>query len=143
MPGRAGGYAHVLASTTERVAVETSATNEHVLRDVVAHTNHYLSTPPEGTRPPSTGSESRLHRALQLLNETPPGTIEECAAMLADHQGTPQSICLHEEGHAAEATVFGMVCDVATGRMIVSDGPPCMGRWEEFSLPLSEAHLVE
>ena len=143
MPGRAGGYAHTLVSATERVVVETSATTEHVLRNTDVHTNHYLSPAPDVAPRPSKGSAARLARALELLRDSPPQTIDECAKLLGDHTGTPQSICLHENGRAAEATVFGMVCDVATGEVVVSDGPPCMGRWEEFRLPLSEAAVVE
>ena len=143
MPGRAGGYAHILASSSGSAVVETSATTERVLGDAVAHTNHYLTDPPEGTKRPSRGSASRLARAVELLEHEPPLTFEECARLLADHEGDPQSICLHQDGRTAEGTVFGMVCDVATGRVIVSDGPPCMDRWEEFSLPMSEARLVE
>jgi hypothetical protein len=143
MAGRAGGYAHILVSATDTVIVETSATTDHVLRDVRAHTNHYL-TPEWSVAPrPSKGSASRLSRALRLLRDSPPHNLEECAAFLADHDGKPESICLHEDGRAASATVFGMVCDVATGRVIVSDGPPCGGRWEEFSLSSSEAAVVE
>jgi isopenicillin-N N-acyltransferase-like protein len=143
MPGRAGGYAHTLASTSGTVVVETTASTQTVMRNTAAHTNHYLSDPPAGTPPPSQGSESRLHRAFELLEQAPPHNLEDCAALLSDHNGTPQSICLHGDVPAASATVFGMVCDIGTGQVIVSDGPPCRGRWEEFSLPLSEASLVE
>jgi hypothetical protein len=67
--------------------------------------------------------------------ERPPSTLEECAILLADHQGTPETICLHEEGIGGSGTVFGMACDLETGCMMVSDGPPCAGRWEQVSLP--------
>ena len=143
MPGRAGGYAHTLVSATERVVVETSATIEQVLRNTDVHTNHYLPPAPGIAPRPSKGSAARLTRGAELLRDSPPQTIDECAALLGDHTGTPQSICLHETGPAAEATVFAMVCDVATGEVVVSDGPPCVGRWERFRLPLSEAIVVD
>lgn len=142
MPGRAGGYAHVLASSEQKVVVETSASTAAVLDGVAAHTNHYLSraAPAAG---PSDGSAGRLARAQQLLLERPPSTLEDCADLLADHQATPESICVHEEGIDASGTVFGMACDLAAGRMIVSDGPPCHGRWEELAVPeWSAAYVV-
>ena len=142
IPGRAGGYAHTLVSGTDSVVVETSASTEHVIRGHRAHTNHYLAAPPPGTPPPSRGSRARLSRAIELLGDAPPADIEHCTALLADHDGEPEAICLHEQGDAASATVFGMVCDVVSGQVIVSDGPPCRGVWEEFSLAPSEAGLV-
>lgn len=134
MPGRAGGYAHVLATVEQKVVVETSASSSAILDGVAAHTNHYLSRT-AAARPPGAGSTGRLARAEELLMERPPSTLEECAILLADHEGTPQAICVHEEGIDGSGTVFGMACDLETGRMVVSDGPPCAGRWEQVALP--------
>jgi isopenicillin-N N-acyltransferase like protein len=133
-PGRAGGYAHVLASVDHNVVVETSASTAAILDGVAAHTNHYLSRTPMA-RPPSAGSAARLARAQQLLVERPPATLEDCTDLLADHEGSPESICVHETGIDGSATVFGMACDVENRRMVVSDGSPCCGRWEEFAVP--------
>lgn len=134
MPGRAGGYAHVLATADQSVVVETSAASSAILDGVAAHTNHYLSRTAAAS-PPSAGSTARLARAQELLMERPPSTLEECAILLADHEGTPETICLHEEGIDGSGTVFGMACDLETGHMMVSDGPPCAGRWQQVSLP--------
>jgi isopenicillin-N N-acyltransferase-like protein len=134
--GRAGGYAHVLATHDRRLVVETSACREAIIDDIGAHTNHYLSeTLREVAGPASAGSRARLDRACELLRQAPPASLEDCARILSDHEGEPQTICLHEEGLDASGTVFGMACDVVTGRMIVSDGPPCAARWEEFAVP--------
>lgn len=133
MPGRAGGYAHVLATVDQKVVVETSASSSAILDGVAAHTNHYLSRTATA-RPPSAGSVARLARAQELLMERPPSTLEECAIVLADHEGTPEAICVHEEGIDGSGTVFGMACDLETGRMMVSDGRPCAGRWEQVAL---------
>jgi isopenicillin-N N-acyltransferase like protein len=138
--GRAGGYAHVLATRDRCLVVETSATTAMVLNRVTAHTNHYLSpTAPAETGSP--GSTSRLERAEELLRRNPPGSLEECTQLLADHHGTPQSICVHEEGMGADGTVFGMACDLETGWLLVSDGPPCEGRWHEFVVPVFEGSV--
>jgi isopenicillin-N N-acyltransferase-like protein len=133
---RAGGYAHCLATTERSVVVETSATAHFVLEGQAVHTNHYLA-PAAGqmAEPTSSGSAARLARADQLLGESPPGSLEDCAAILSDHHGEPQTICLHESGLDAGGTVFGMVCDLSTGVVAVSDGPPCAGRWADFQVP--------
>jgi isopenicillin-N N-acyltransferase like protein len=131
--GRAGGYAHVMASRDRGVALETTATRAELSPVSNAHTNHYLSAVAGGDRA-SEGSLARHARATELLRESAPTSLEECTELLSDHRSEPQSICVHEEGPEAEGTVFGMVCDVQSGTMLVSDGPPCRGRWQSFEL---------
>ncbi len=133
-PNRAGGYSHVFATATRSAGIETSARFYGAIDDLVAHTNHYLlPDAPKGRR--SKGSEARLERARRLLIEAPPEDLEDCARLLADHDSIPQSICLHEHGPGASGTVFALACDLRTGRMMVSDGPPCHGRWEYAEVP--------
>lgn len=139
---RAGGYAHVLASSGHSVTVETSATTAAVLDNPIAHTNHYLSPSNSADRAGSRGSRARLARARELLAEAPPKNLEDCARLLSDHCSAPQSICLHESGSDASGTVFGMACDLITGRMLVSDGPPCSGSWEPFEVAPAVADVV-
>jgi isopenicillin-N N-acyltransferase like protein len=142
---RAGGYAHLLATVGSTVAVETTATRYEVLHGIAAHTNHVLAASLRSvTKPPSRGSLARLARADELLDADPPADLEDCARVLSDHIGGAETICLHEEGPDASATVFGFACDLLTGRMIVSDGHPCTGRWHEFGLDMSRSaeHLV-
>ena len=142
---RAGGYAHLLATIGSSLVVETTATRCEVLHDVTAHTNHVLAPSlRSATEPPSRGSLARLARAEELLDTSPPADLEDCARLLSDHVGGSQTICLHEEGLDASATVFGFACDLVTGRMIVSDGHPCSDRWQEFGLDMSMSaeHLV-
>jgi hypothetical protein len=138
--GRAGGYAHVLATASRRVAVETSAEREAVLDGAPAHTNHSLAPAMDGAvRPGGASSRARLERARHLLASQPPETLDDCTRLLADHDGQPHAICVHEDGLGADGTVFGMACDLASGRMLVSEGSPCSGRWEEFAVPASRA----
>jgi isopenicillin-N N-acyltransferase like protein len=135
MPGRAGGYAHVFAAPGRSVILETSRERAFVLEGGRAHTNHYLAIQAAfAGDPPSKGSLSRLQRARDLLAYDPPSSLEDCMRLLGDHNGSPQSICLHGTGEEA-ATVFGMVCDVVEGVMVVSDGAPCEGSWTEVSVP--------
>jgi isopenicillin-N N-acyltransferase like protein len=132
--GRAGGYAHTLATAAGALVVETTATHDWTLADSSAHTNHYLAGGLEAAGS-SRGSRARLERARALLAAAPPRSLEDGARLLADHDSAPQSICLHEEGPEASATIFGMICDLSSGRMLVSDGPPCEGRWLEAEVP--------
>ncbi|MDQ5814727.1 MAG: C45 family peptidase [Actinomycetota bacterium] len=135
LPGRAGGYAHFLMSGEHSVVVETTATTHDVIEGADAHTNHYLADPAVPVRSASRGSKARLDRARHLLENAPPSSIEDCARLLADHDARPESICVHEDGLEGSGTVFAMACDVMTGRMLVSDGSPCLGRWNEFEVP--------
>lgn len=139
--GRAGGYAHVLASGDRSLTVETSATNISVVEGAAAHTNHYLSGSSPAGRGSSGGSKARLARARELLAEGPPESLEDCARLLSDHD-SPESICLHESGAGASGTVFGMACDLLTGRMLVSDGPPCAGNWRPFEVAPAVVDVV-
>jgi hypothetical protein len=131
MPGRAGGYAHTFVTADDGLVVETTSNGHGCSRTLNAHANHYIVMHTE--EEPSEGSLSRQRRAIELLND-PPKTLQDCMRVLSDHIGGPQSICLHEDNPVLDATVFGMVCDLASKIIAVSDGPPCRGRWSHFSL---------
>ena len=133
--GRAGGYAYVLATLEQRLVVETTATASARLPGGRVHTNHVVAPGLKDVAlEASAGSMSRLDRARTLISQGAPRSTEDCMALLADHDSSPQSICLHGDPGDEEmsATVFGMVCDLETGLVYVSDGSPCMGRWHEY-----------
>jgi Acyl-coenzyme A:6-aminopenicillanic acid acyl-transferase len=133
--GRAGGYAHSLKSANAAVVVETTAHQADELWGTAAHTNHYLSEKllPVGDDA-SRGSLRRLSGARERLEHEPPRTLDDCVEMMSDH-GEPRSpFCLHGTG-VETGTSFAMICDVSTGTMLVSEGPPCEGRWHELSVP--------
>jgi isopenicillin-N N-acyltransferase like protein len=132
--GRAGGYAHVLATADRRVAVETSATMSAEIDNCSAHTNHYLSDTPVGAGD-GPGTRARLERARWLLAHEAPTDLEDCIRLLSDHNSEPQAICAHADTARGNATVFGMACDLVTGEVIVSDGRPCEGRWHRIRVP--------
>jgi isopenicillin-N N-acyltransferase like protein len=144
--GRAGGYGHTLKSNGQTVVVETTAASSHVFYDAPAHTNHYLSSNLRQVGDnPSRGSQVRLERATQMLEESEPRTLAQCVALLSDHGDGAPSTCLHgsaTKGQDAEepdptstTTAFGMVCDVSTGKMLVSEGRPCSSTWHELTVP--------
>jgi isopenicillin-N N-acyltransferase like protein len=140
LPGRAGGYAHVLAFRGgDALTIETSATRVAVLDGPNAHTNHYidpeLAQLDEG---PSGGSMARLDRLAELLEERPPQTPEAAMAILRDHESSPQAICKHASPGAPEesSVLFSMVCELESRRMWVAPGNPCETDYEAMELPL-------
>ena len=140
--GRAGGYAHVLATVDERFTVETSATRSTIVDDTCVHTNHFLGDDMDDLADqPSPGSIARYLRAMELA-ERPLNTVNACIELLSDHVGEAQTICNHGDAPTDSTTVFGMVCDLANGTVFVSDGPPCEGAWETFKVPSFETREV-
>ena len=138
LPGRAGGYAHVLACRGgETLTVETTATERAVRPGPGGHTNHYLD-PTLAARAgrPSEGSLARQGRLAELLRECPPATPEQAMELLRDHAAGPQAICEHGSPRDAEASVvlFSMVCELEQGRMWVAPGHPCETPYEEVDL---------
>jgi isopenicillin-N N-acyltransferase-like protein len=137
-PGRAGGYAHLVAFPGgRRFTVETSATG-HAMVEGSAHTNHYLDPALAARSPePGPGSLSRLRRVTELIEERAPGGPEGAMEVLRDHDGPGQPICLHADpaqGDEAEAVIFAMVCHLEERRMWVAPGSPCETRFEEIDL---------
>lgn len=139
LPGRAGGYAHVLARRGgEALTVETTAAGSALLPGRGAHTNHYLdpALAADGD-PPSAGSLARHARLVELLAERPPETPEQAMELLRDHASSPQAICEHGPpggGDEASVVLFSMVCELEQGRMWVAPGNPCETPYEEVDL---------
>jgi isopenicillin-N N-acyltransferase like protein len=138
-PDRAGGYGHVFAFPGgETFVVETTATRYAVLEGPGPHTNHYLDPALAAMAPePSEGSRSRYARLMAAIAERTPDTPEALMSIMASHEGSPQSVCLHpeeDEGDDASAVLFSMVCDVEAGRMWVAAGNPCTTPFEEIDL---------
>jgi isopenicillin-N N-acyltransferase-like protein len=138
IPGRAGGYAHLLAFRGgDALTLETTARDFAVLDGPGAHTNHYLDDELAAVGDePGPGSISRLERLRDLLAERPPASPEEAMAILRDHESSPQAICKHAPpGAADESTiVFSMVCELESRRMWVAPGNPCQANFEEIDL---------
>jgi isopenicillin-N N-acyltransferase-like protein len=140
LPGRAGGYAHVLAFRGgDALTIETSATRLAVVEGPGPHANHYADTElAEIGVEPGAGSVARLDRLTELLEQRPPKTPEDAMAILRDHESSPQAICKHASPHAPEESsiVFSMVCELESQRMWVAAGNPCETDYEEVELQL-------
>jgi isopenicillin-N N-acyltransferase-like protein len=139
LPARAGGYGHVFAfAGGDSFMVETTGKLDSVLEGPGPHTNHYLDPELAVLAPqPSAGSTARYDRLIRLIEEHQPTTPEGMMAILRDHEGTPQSVCLHpdeSEGEEASAVLFSMVSDVENRRMWVAPGNPCTATYEEIDL---------
>jgi isopenicillin-N N-acyltransferase-like protein len=139
LPGRSGGYAYVMAQAGGWTTMfETTASSiAQWPGERAAHTNHYLAPPLAAGGDVSAGSVSRLERLRVLLAERDPMTPEDAMAILQDHEGEPQAICVHPEPDDEEsaAIVFSMVCHLESRRMWVAAGQPCVEPFEEIPLP--------
>lgn len=135
MPARAAGYAHVVASRNRTIVVEATGDSARLFEGQGIRTNHR----PDGTSPPedaaSEGSRARLERAKELLMRRTPATPEAAIALLADHGSAPEAICCHSEDAGETSTLFGMVCDLVQGTMLVCAGNPCEAAWHEIAIP--------
>jgi hypothetical protein len=128
LPGRAGGYAYVVAAPGEAFTIETTAEQAASFYGPAAHTNHYLAPElqdlgDEG----SASSAARYAHLSRLLHERPPRTPEDAMAILRDHACEPTP-------DGEDAVLFSMVCEVESGRMWVAPGDPAETDYEEVDL---------
>lgn len=137
--GRSGGYAYVMASAGGAVQIlETAARADAIVTGRRGHTNHYLDRNLAALGESSEGSTLRLARLEELLAEREPSTPDDAMAILRDHHGEPQAICMHAdpaEEDEATAVLFSMVCHLESRRMWVASGNPCEAPYEEIDLP--------
>ncbi len=136
-PGRAGGYSYQFAfSDGGSLVVETTASRESVMA-TNAHTNHALHpSVAEVTFPPSSWSRDRLSRASTLASTAEP-TMDGVIAILADHDGAPESICAHPDpadGDEASTILFAMIAEPARRSLTIASGHACTGTFETFQL---------
>ncbi len=96
---------------------------------VFARTNHYLSDLGAMVAGmPDPGSLRRQAGLTRVLQDDS-GALrwDRMAAALGDHA---DGVCRH----GRDATVSGMLCDLTAGRLALSSGPTCLGRFREFDL---------
>jgi hypothetical protein len=128
LPGRAGGYAYVVAAPGQAFTIETTAEREASLEGPAPHTNHYLAPElePLGDEA-SASSAARYAHLSRLLRERPPRTPEDAVAILRDHACEPTP-------DGEDAVLFSMVCEVESGRMWVAPGDPAETDYEEVDV---------
>jgi len=135
--GRAGGYSYLMSFPDgEARAVETTASRDAVVISRI-HTNHALDpSVSEVTFPTSQDSLRRFSRTASLAATVEP-TIEGVVAILADHDGVPESICAHPdpaEGDEGSTILFAMVAEPARRSLTIAAGHACTGTFETFLL---------
>lgn len=100
----------------------------------LASTNHHLDPrlaprlkEPPGS-PPRANSESRLRRLRRALEGGGVGSIEACAALLAQHEDATGEAALCRHGDET-STHSGVVYDPVAGTLHLSRGNPCEPDW--------------
>lgn len=139
LPGRSGGYGHVLGfAGGDVITIETTAERLAVLDGPGPHANHYVAPELQDVgEEAAPASLSRYERLVELLAQ-PPTSAEEAMDVLRDHDSSPQAICKHATpGSPEETTVmFSMVCELESKRMWIAAGNPCEHPYEEVELGL-------
>jgi isopenicillin-N N-acyltransferase-like protein len=139
LPQRASSYNNVIADAHGEVySMEGSATDcepIYIESDVLAHANHYISSPMrrfEADRNSIGGSVYRHNRAKRLLQENygqlSPKLFQ---TLLADHAGYPVSICKHG---LESVTAFSLIVKLEERRAWIGRGRPCQTTYHEYQL---------
>ena len=146
LPQRASSYNNVLADTSGEVySMEGSATDcepLYIKKDILAHTNHYLSSAMrhfEADRNSISNSVLRYNRAMRLLQENYGQlTPELFQKLLGDHAGYPTSICKHG---TETVTVFSIVIQLEQLRIWIGLGRACEAEYTEYQLEPYKGNL--
>ncbi len=108
---------------------------------IISHANHFddisilgISEPPNPRR---YLSEFRQKQMKVLLNEQKPLNISTIQNILKDHESYPQSICRHRDDTLPKSqhtiTKTALIMDLEEKKMWVTDGQPCVAKFEEFN----------
>ena len=112
-------------------------------RDHAGHANAIASPDPEDRALDREDSSTwyawdRHRRVNELLAEKRGNlSVDACFDVLSDHEGTPRSICRHEENLAPyknNLSNSGIVAEPLEGRLHISYGPPCSSPRQTVSL---------
>jgi isopenicillin-N N-acyltransferase-like protein len=136
-PARASSYNNLVAHIDGTIVnVEGSATDHALIAPEaghgwIVHTNHYVAPAmlEHEAHPAPTDSRKRYERACELMvNRAGPVTPGMLRSFLADHAGTPGSLCRHT-GDAQ--TVFWCIIDLCHGAIEYGLGNPCQQGYEQ------------
>jgi isopenicillin-N N-acyltransferase-like protein len=136
----AGGRSYLLGDATGAVAaVELCAERPHAFamrpHRRTAHTNHALRPEvvewesPERLAAIYPSSRTRLARAQTLLADG-----ADAEAVLADHDGSPASVCRHQHPSEPTRTAASVVLDCAARTAAIALGPPCESPYARVGL---------
>ncbi len=107
---------------------------------VLSHANHFSNPDVLGvSEPPNPRrhfSEFRQKRMKTLLNTQKPLDIPNIQTILRDHKNNPQSLCRHQDNTLPESqhtiTKTAMIMDLEEKKMWVTNGQPCVEKFEEY-----------
>ena len=136
---RASNYNNIIGDAHGEIySMEGSATDLepiYIEGDILAHANHYVSSPMrrfEANRSKIGSSVIRHHRAMRLLRENYGQLSPELfQKLLADHANYPASICKHA---GESVTVFSLIIDLNKLRAWIGRGRPCQTTYVEHAL---------
>lgn len=143
---RAATANFLLAKAPDEVAdVEAAPGDTNVLGPedgMLVHSNHFVEPDSlEATEAPNPRrwfSCARRDRLDSLLRAARPLDREKIEAALSDHLGDPTCLCRHGEPEVPASqqivTITAALMDPAAGRARFAEGPPCKGRWADYSL---------
>jgi predicted choloylglycine hydrolase len=137
----AGGGTLVLADRSGATAsVELSARGPAIAEGGLQwRTNHYTDP---ATRDETLGADGdriagNSHARLDHLARVLPGHDWTCArarALMATHPGPDGApICQHGDGAEGAETISSVVYSCSLGEMEISEGTPCLGRWQRMT----------
>lgn len=108
----------------------------------LVHTNHYCDAElakKDVGRLLMDDSFARLDRATALISTRQKWDDQSLAEIFTNHDDVPRSICRHaraeDEEYLRVDTVASCIIDPTAGKMQVSYGQPCGGRYREVILP--------
>jgi len=127
------------------VDIETGPSTHRLLEatgGVLVHANHFVDQDAAGVAEPPNPrrhhSEHRHARLDEILRAAAPMDVPQLQELLRDHDGKPNSVCRHPDTDLPEEqrvqTVCSAIMEPGTGRMWISDGPPCEADFEDFRL---------
>ena len=137
-PGRAGGYSYQFAFSDggslrrgdDGVAgVGDGHERAHEPRDRSLRGRGDLPTVVRQPEPPFAREHARVDRRSRRWTAS--------SAILADHDGAPESICAHPDpadGDEGSTILFAMVAEPARRSLTIASGHACTGTFETFEL---------
>ena len=111
---------------------------------LLAHANHFVAAefaPLDAYVGKSPHSLTRLEDLWRGLKAKPRLSVPRLQEILRSHRHAPNGICSHPDPAAhplyARCTVASVVADLTAGEAWYTDGPPCAGAYQPFTLQTS------
>jgi len=132
---RASSRYLVLADGNEAVGVEMTVTELRTLRGpLLVHSNHFLHRDFQSAERKEGDELACSHDRLQRMTSLAAEGVD-AQAMLRDHDGFPNSICVHNHGNVrVPETLAGVVMIPRDRALQIAFGHPCSAGFNEYSV---------